>query len=89
MPSISNLRLHQLEKAERDLKTATYQKAAVEAAEEIKKLSGLLLAQRAVELKLTDQDKLLLREVRHRCPTSFHAWAELANPKLNELGALS
>lgn len=89
MPNISIVRLKELERAEQTLKTNALREAAKVAGDEIMTCAGLMIATRAVNETLTEEDKAVLREVRSRAPTAFYAWAQLTNPKLNEIGGLS
>ena len=89
MPNISGSRLIAFERAEQRLKQLEYRQAAEEAGKEIMSLAGLSIADRGVRGQLTAEDKIVLREVRRRVPTAYYAWAQLTNPKLNEIGGLS
>jgi hypothetical protein len=89
MPNISIIRLRELERAERTVKQHELREAAKDAANELMECAGLMIAMRAANDQLTIDDKSVLREVKRRVPTAFAAWAQLTNPKLNEVGGLS
>jgi hypothetical protein len=89
MPNISMMRLRELERAEEAVKQQALREAAKPAADELMQCAGLMIATRASNDQLTIDDKIVLREVKRRAPTAFAAWAQLTNPKLNEIGGLS
>lgn len=89
MPNISIMRLRELERAEQTVKTHQLRESAKTAADEIMQLAGLMIATRAADSNLNEFDKIVLREVQKRAPTAFWAWAQLTNPKLNDVGGLS